>query len=305
MLSKIKTATFVLSCVVALQPGVTLAEETNVVRAPLVAEDNAEQRINLSGKLRMLSQRIPSAACHLSRGIDVETAGQVLLSALNEFDAILSALEFGDPELNIINPETHKRTLARIQELRVAWEPLKQASQAIAAGKGTDADLRLVFSQNIEVLSAAVNLVPALVKQYSNPNAVPYDKLMLIDISGRQRMLTQKVSKEACMMGTPYKTANTPTDLEATVQIFEASLNALRHGMPELGLLPPPNDSIEAGLEDVLVNWNGVKPLLDAVLQGDTLGLDALEQNFEGLNATMSNMNKVVGLYADTARRSS
>lgn len=115
-------------------------------------------------------------------------------------------------------------------------------------------------------------------------------------------MLTQKVSKEACIIGTDHETAKTPADLETTIQIFEASLNALRHGMPELGLLPPPNANIETGLETVLNEWSEVKPLLEKVLGGDALASEALEKKFKGLNVTMSDMNKVVGMYADAAK---
>ena len=77
-------------------------------------EENAEERINYSGKLRMLSQRIPSAACHLSRGIDVEGARALLRAAPAEFEQILTALEFGgDTELNIKHPETRRKSISK------------------------------------------------------------------------------------------------------------------------------------------------------------------------------------------------
>ncbi len=264
--------------------------------------DNAEERINYSGKLRMLSQRIPSAACHLSRGIDVDGSSKLLTAAPVEFEKILNALEFGDAELNIHAPEKRRKTLMRIHTLRAAWEPMKAAAGRISDGTGTEEDVNLVLTQNMAVLGAAVQLVPELVKQYSNPNAVPYADLLLIDISGRQRMLTQKMSKESCILGTDHQTADTRPDLEKTMRIFEASLEALRHGKPELGLKAPPNHEISDGLDVVHYDWHNVKPLLDTVLAGQSLEGATDKAKFQRLNTTMSNMNDVVGLYTRAAK---
>lgn len=271
-----------------------------------VYEENAEERINFSGKLRMLSQRIPAAACHLSRGIDVEGAGALLKAAPVEFEKILTALEFGgDADLNIKNPETREKTLMRIRELRAEWEPMKAAAARLSEGTATDDDVKFILTQNMAVLEAAVRLVPELVKQYSNPNAVPYADLLLIDISGRQRMLTQKMSKESCMLGTPHRTADTPEHLEGTMRIFEASLTALRFGMPELGLKPPPNASISQGLDVVQTDWMSVKPFLTTVLSDEYLDNEADTFKFQRLNTTMADMNKVVGMYTVAAKPSS
>jgi len=269
-------------------------------------EENAEERINFSGKLRMLSQRIPSAACHLSRGIDVEGAGALLKAAPVEFEKILTALEFGgDADLNIKHPETRPKTLLRIRELRSAWEPMKAVAAQLSEGTATDEHVNFNLTQNMAVLGAAVRLVPELVKQYSNPNAVPYADLLLIDISGRQRMLTQKMSKESCMLGTSHRTADTPAQLEGTMRIFAASLTALRFGMPELGLKAPPNARISQGLDVVQTNWMSVKLFLTTILSDAYLDSVADTFKFQRLSTTMADVNKVVGLYTAAAKPSS
>ena len=192
----------------------------------------------------------------------------------------------------------------RIHALRDAWDPLKAAAQALADGTASEADVSLILTQNIPVLQAAIQLVPELVKQYSNPNAVPYADLLLIDISGRQRMLT-KMSKESCMLGTDHRTPQTLADLEGTMQIFEASLDALRNGLPELGLRPPPNDTIAAGLEVVVADWSGVKPILDEIRAGKDLTDPDQVRKFQELNTTMAHMNTVVGMYSQAAKPNS
>lgn len=271
--------------------------------APSAAQDDsAEQRINLSGKLRMLSQRIPSAACHLAKGIDTEAATTLLLDASAEFDSILNALEKGDNGLNISKPEARKKTLAQISDLRGKWGPMKDAASALAEGSATEAQLNYIFSENMTVLGAAVGLVSELVKQYSNPNAVSQANLMLVDISGRQRMLTQKMSKESCIAGTDFATATTLDDMNSTMQVFEASLEALKFGMPAVGINPPPNGAISAELDLVSQDWAAVKPLLINIGKGETLEKDKEAFKFQQLNKTMATMNTTVGLYVQAVK---
>ena len=286
----------------AAAAGPAMADEAKVLQTALTGEDNAEQRINFSGKLRMLSQRIPSAACHLSRGIDVDGSSALMAAAPAEFEKILTALEFGDPDLDIMRAEARKKTLFKIHELRARWEPMKAAAEAVAAGTASDADIDYLLGNNMEVLAAAQSLVSELVKQYSNPNAVPFADLLLVDISGRQRMLTQKMSKESCILATPFKTPETLGDLEGTMNIFEASLDALRFGMSDVGIKPPPNPTISSGLEVVVYDWTAVKPMLQDVLAGTTLDTETEADKFRQLNITMANMNTVVGMYAAASK---
>lgn len=267
------------------------------------AQDNAEQRINFSGRLRMLSQRIPSAACHLEQGIDVSGATTLLSTATAEFEKILTALEFGDGDLDIQEPERNARTLDAIATLRGRWEPLKVAANAVVSETATDEQRSYIVDKNLEVLAAAQLLVEQLVRQYSNPNAMTFASLMLIDISGRQRMLTQKMSKESCMIVAGASTAVDSDDLTGTMRIFENSLYALRNGQVDVGINPPPTEQIATGLDGVTQDWESVKPYLSQVLAGAHLDRDANTTKFQGLNQTMVNMNTVVGMYANAAER--
>ncbi|WP_341369082.1 type IV pili methyl-accepting chemotaxis transducer N-terminal domain-containing protein [Yoonia sp. BS5-3] len=130
-----------------------------------------------------------------------------------------------------------------------------------------------------------------------------FSSLLLIDISGRQRMLTQRMSKESCMIESGNETAELREDLQGTMQIFENSLNALRDGMEDVGIQPPPNDQIASGLVQVAADWESVKPHLAEILAGGVLDDEADVSKFQGLNATMANMNTVVGMYAEAAQR--
>lgn len=276
--------------------------DAKIIKAAIVDDVGASERINLSGKLRMLSQRIPSAACHLAAGVEKDGALKLLAGATSEFEKIINGLEFGDGDLGIKGEEKRRKTLAKIQDLRTEWAPMKVAADAMVDGSTSDEHLNIVLQQNMKVLGAAKLLVSELVGQYSDPSAMIQADSMLIDISGRQRMLTQKMSKESCMIWSGHGSAETAEALTGTMQMFEVSLMALRNGMTEAGINPPPNDEIGDGLDVVINHWNHVKPELQMVLDAamDDPNLEA--DMFSTLNETMADMNKVVGMYTEAAK---
>ncbi|MEO0943392.1 MAG: type IV pili methyl-accepting chemotaxis transducer N-terminal domain-containing protein [Pseudomonadota bacterium] len=267
--------------------------------------DGAQARINLSGKLRMLSQRIPSAACHLASGVDSESAAALLTGASAEFEQILAGLEFGDDGLKIYGAEERRKTLAVIRDLRNQWEPMKAAAVSMASGDVSDSNVQTILNQNMVVLGTAKLLVSELVAQYSNPTEMLQADSMLIDIAGRQRMLTQKISKESCMMTAGFASADTKSDLEGTIQTFEVSLAALSEGMKEAGINPPPSHQIREGLRHVKMEYDLAKPTLDAILSGQNASGEDQTSKFQVLNTTMKKMNDVVIMYTNTLRAGS
>ena len=174
---------------------------------------------------------------------------------------------------------------------------MKAAAEAMVSGDTSQGNLGAILSQNMTVLGSAKILVSDLVAQYSDPASMLQSHSMLIDISGRQRMLTQKMSKESCMVASGLGTAETMEHLQGTMSMFEVSLTALMIGMPDAGIMPPPNSEISSGLMTVYFNWNEIKPTLEAVLAGAKVVESDDTAKFQNLNKAMANMNKVVGMY--------
>ena len=126
----------------------------------------------------------------------------------------------------MIGAETRRKTLVQIHDLREKWAPVKAAADAMAAGDGSEAHLGVVLGQNMAVLASAKLLVSELVGQYSNPFEMVQADSLLIDIAGRQRMLTQKMSKESCMLANQSTDGETADALRGTMDIFEKALFA-------------------------------------------------------------------------------
>ncbi len=77
----------------------------------------------------------------------------------------------------------------------------------------------------------------------------------VINIAGRQRMLTQKMSKEALAYQV-YKDEQSLTALAATAHLFDKSIKALAHGDPSIDLAEPPTSpEISKAIEKLTSMW--------------------------------------------------
>ncbi len=278
------------------------APAPSVQRAQFLEDEGASQRIDFSGKLRMLSQRIPAAACNLASGIDTETSQTLLVNAAAEFEQIVDALEFGDDNLGIIGAETRRKTLVQIADLRERWEPMFTVAQTVDDNGGTVDQIAIMAAQSGEVLSSAKLLVSEISGQYSDPTALLQSDAITIDIAGRQRMLTQRMSKNICLIEAGITTDIANAELETTMKMFDASLNALRYGMETAGIETPPNSDVEAGLDIVISDWAALMPFVQQVLAGEELDDETRGSIFRDMNAMTGHMNTVVGLYSEASK---
>lgn len=303
--SNIPSALRTAACATALSLSLAVpltAETITGKQSQFVEDAGGSQRINFSGKLRMLSQRIPAAACNLNAGVDPDGSRAILEAAMAEFDSILYALEFGDVNLGIYGAEERRRTLRVIEEVHAKMDPLEDALKAIGDGVPSDESIQSLADGNMEVLEMAKLLVDEITGEYANPVALSQSDAITIDIAGRQRMLTQMVSKDVCLAMSGVNATSSRTSLPKTMAMFEVSLGALENGMEQVGIQPPPNEDIAFGLAQVRSHWMSVQHYLAAVDAGESLSDEQRATVFLGLNKTMAQMNTVVGQYSAASK---
>lgn len=274
----------------------------DLVQVNFVEDSGGSQRIDFAGKLRMLSQRIPAAACNLNAGIAPDESKALLEGSIAEFDKILTALTVGDDAMGIFGAEERRRTTRVIEEVRVKLAPMLAALENSVDGVPQDDAIQVIADHNMEVLEMTKLLVAEVSGEYANPVALLQSDVLALDIAGRQRMLTQKASKEICFIMSDVNASASQEVLGSTINTFEVSLDALRNGMPEVGLQPAPNGDIAQGLDQVKEDWATIRGHIDAVMGGDALSPEDRAAVFVGLNTTMSDMNRVVGLYSDASK---
>ena len=285
-----------------VKPVTSGADQPAVTRVQFLEDVGGSERINFSGKLRMLSQRISAAACNVHAGVALDDNLGRLSSASAEFEKIVEGLEFGDEELGIKGAEERRKTLVRISALKEGWVPFFAAVETLSADpKNADA-MAYISQSNIPLLELAKLLVSELSGQYSNPAEMLQSDAMAIDISGRQRMLTQKVSKEACAIASNNPDLGNLDALRGTMSTFEISLTALREGLPAAGLNPPKTPEISQMLDVVVEHWTTAKVEIESLLEGAYDDGELRAQIVKDLDTTMADMNRTVGLYAEAAK---
>lgn len=267
-----------------------------------IPDDGGTERINQAGKLRLLSQHIPAVACVMIYSNDAESMVPLLTASIDQYERILTALRDGDPEMGIFGAEEKPRILKYHSDLTTFWGPFRAASENIVAGKRVEESLIFISKENMALLELAKALVGEIRAKYSNPTEITESEALLIDLSGRQRMLTQKMAKESCGIETGNDALGSLDDLNKTSALFETTLLALANGMPMAGLAPPPTEQIQQSLQDALGGWQDTKAVLSGMTGKGSADGGTVRHLFDLLAAERGKMNTVTGLYSEYAR---
>ncbi|PWJ12507.1 type IV pili methyl-accepting chemotaxis transducer N-terminal domain-containing protein [Jannaschia seohaensis] len=262
-------------------------------------------RVDMAGKLGMLSQRVPNALCNLAAGVETKVATDHMRAAAAEFDRVAAALVWGDPGLKITARETDPEVLADVARLQDAWGPIRATVFSLLDREPDYADLASVALASDALLEAAQALAVSVRSDSDNNTPVPQAWALTIDIAGRQRMLAQRMSQFACLLLVGLDADAAATELTRVMETYGTSLWALRFGLKDAGILAPPTEEIGARLEEVAVDWGTLAPILATIRSGGAPD-DALRgQLYLGLNSLTGKMNTVVGLYVEASAVSS
>lgn len=145
-------------------------------RADTAEELTLTSAIDKAGLQRMLTQRIGKAYCQIGLGIELDMSQEQLNQAVAMFDSQLAELKAFAPT------EQVRSALAQVTAL---WEPVKAVATAPVTREGANE----VAYWNDDLLYASHKVVQLLQDVANSPEA------RLVNISGRQRMLSQRLAK--------------------------------------------------------------------------------------------------------------
>jgi len=174
------------------------------------AARNAEG-MNRAGQLRMLSQRL--VKLHLLEALGVDAAGAAALRQAS----IARGVQNLDMLAGLLSRATFGDLLAKAA---AAWSDLEHALCGAAAPDGAPA-----IDAVAETLLAAAEMLTAALE-----SASPGARTQLINLSGRQRMLSQRYAKLALLrsLGGAAEQIATAAQLHDIATTFEQTLESLR-----------------------------------------------------------------------------
>lgn len=170
---------------------------------------NINDAINKAGRQRMLSQRMAKAYLQLGLAVDVEHSKKILQASLALFDKQFLELRAFAPTAE------NRQTLINMEKV---WLSYKQ----VLSGKTPNRqDAVEVMLMNEEILTMAHAATVQLEKYDGNPTG------QLVNIAGRQRMLSQRMAKFYQALQWGVAPADAQAKLELSRQEFIAGMRTL------------------------------------------------------------------------------
>lgn len=197
--------------------------------------------INVAGRQRMLSQKMTKEAMALLRG-NAKKAD--ILSTAKQFDSSLNDLISGNPKENI--PPTKEADIkAQLGKVKTMWAKFyKNLTQLLDLADERAAAYSAISETNLTLLKDMNDAVFMMEQERLNART--------INLAGRQRMLSQKMAKEALLLESGETKAE---DFQATVNLFDQTLKGLIDGSKELGLGSMKSAAVLSQLRKVEERW--------------------------------------------------
>ncbi len=280
-----------LAVVVELPPA--MAQENSEISA-----SDAARKVNISGRQRMLSQRMAKAACLMAKDISFASSFDQLTQAYSLYDRSNTGLRTGDDGMGLLQEQSPKvlDALAAVDEPWSVYQGIVETG--IDNGAIESAQLETLDEASLNVLKYMNIAVFKTARAYASISPdLPLGLTITVDVAGRQRMLTQKAVKEACMMSIAGEPLVYADQLAETIELFDLSLKALRDGHDEVGVIAAPTRAIDRKLNEVSELWKPLKSLLDRAARGEVLSDRDLSRAARLSEPLLSTMNEAVGMY--------
>ncbi|SFV52534.1 Nitric oxide-responding transcriptional regulator Dnr (Crp/Fnr family) [hydrothermal vent metagenome] len=235
---------------VSLTLGTTIGATTLQANEATQTKQQSGTVINLAGKQRMLTQKMSKEALFIAKGINADANKANLAKTVALFDKTLKGLVAGDESLKL-PATTNKEILAQLQVVTDLWTPFKSAIE-----KG---DLAAINKENIPLLK---NMNKA-VGMYAEASGSTIDPAMAkkINLAGKQRMLSQKMTKELLLVANGIDADANAKNAKETVALFDKTLKELTAGCKQ--------DAIKAQFGVVAKTLAEYRPIIDKVDTSD------------------------------------
>jgi len=265
-----------------------------------VAEKEWAAAINLAGRQRMLSQKMAKEFLLVALKVDDAENRKSCRATATMFSESLERLLRGDSELGIPAPPS-KEIEQQLQKIKGLWDTF---GAQLSAGLGETAI-------SPEALSAVATLNAPLLLEMNKAVSM-YDSESqkagvkglgtVVNIAGRQRMLTQKLSKQILLVKLGIDVdANRKAIVEGKT-LFQTSHLGLVGGNAELGLPGTSTPLTVAQMKKVQGLWSEFLPLVDQAISNSDLSQEAIQKVAQLNVKILAEMNRAVSMFEAEAK---
>lgn len=209
---------------------VTVVFLSFVLPVSAAAELTMASAINKAGRQRMLTQRILKTYCQVGNNVQEGKAKIQLQEAIKLFDSQLTQLDGF-----IKNADTRKA----LEKVRKLWNPYKIVASEVVTKKGA----KKLLSNNEDLLRASNKIVMLLQDESGTASG------RLVNISGRQRMLSQRIGMYYMLRNWGIRTATTREELDRAQIEYKGAHAELLKAAKE-------HPSIIAELDKAGIQWS-------------------------------------------------
>jgi len=225
--------------------------------------------INTAGRQRMLSQKMIKEAAEISQGLNASRNRLILRSDLKLFEDSLNSLISGNPDLDIPAAEGAD-LIAQLEKTREIWQQLRKPLESVLGGTVLDKGaLKQADELGLSLLKESNNVVTLFVAQSRKASgSQTSDLATTINMAGKQRMLSQKMTKEFMLIAMGVDETINRARLLDTCKLFDKIRIGLKSGDQKMGLVKTNNPKILGFLGKVDRVWQLFQPRMETVSQG-------------------------------------
>lgn len=272
---------------------------------PVIAVAQAQpsdgpRKINFAGRQRMLIQRAGKFVCLAGLSPDPLPLLAAAEETLELHHRTELGLRDGDEGLGL-EPETNALVLNALMHASDAFssfgEAIYDAIKRHVVGPGDLQKIALLNGSALNAMDAAVSII----ERVYDSDELSERLAMLINISGRQRMFTQRMVLQLCLYRSGTKSDGSLEEFFTTMNRFSISLNILRRVTPVAvagGMHTPIIEALDMARSD----WETLAALMSRAIRPASIhSFDDMRDIDRRAENLLGKLNEIVLLYEGVA----
>jgi len=219
-----------------------------------------KQIIDLAGKQRMITQRLAKLAIECSYNL-TKTSCNDLEKDRKHFDNVLKIFTLAEKK-HTLEPKLFNLVKDDIKNVKDKWSIFNKNIKLLSKSNGKDKNaLNKILQNNIELLKLSNTLVSQMLKYYKGKLTELEQKMLrVINVAGKNRMLSQKMTKEYLEKNI-LKLQSANSRLQDSTKLFSLILTTLQNGNNKLKIPKVTNYKIKKSLKKIENLWSKIEPI--------------------------------------------